>query len=163
MRFSLLSCFICGSLLGGWQPAFAQRAAPTPPAAARPAAGRLALAPAAATTAAAPAAVAARLACSRLNGQVLGLGGKPLVGATVTVKGTQHLYITNSDGRYLVAGTVYQGQTLEIEAAGYTARDIILTDCTAPVVGLELAPGTRVKKNGKRAGQITRFGTADMQ
>ena len=93
----------------------------------------------------------------------MGVDGKPLIGATVTVKGTQNLYITNSEGRYLVEVPVYQNQILEVEAAGYTTREISITDCSAPVVGLELAAGTRIKKNGKRAGQIVRFGTADMQ
>ncbi len=128
---------------------------------ARPASTRLALA--AATDAPAAAVAAPRLACTKLDGAVLNSDGKPLVGATVTLKGTSHLYITNSEGKYLVEVPVYQGQVLEIEAAGYVTREVSLSDCTAPVVGLELAEGTRIKKNGKRAGQIVRFGTADMQ
>ena len=104
-----------------------------------------------------------RVACTRLDGQVLGADAKPLIGATVTVKGTPHLYITNSEGRYLIEVPVYQGQVLEIEAAGYTTREVLLADCTAPTVNLDMAAGTRVKKKGKRAGQIVRFGTADLQ
>lgn len=157
---ALLLILTCG--LAGSRSAAAQGT--TPAATARPAANRLALAsittpPASRPSAAAP----ARVVCSRLDGQVLGLDGKPLVGATVTVKGTHNLFTTNADGRYLVEVPVYQGQILEIEAAGYTTREVVLTDCTAPVVSLELAAGTRVKKNGKRAGQIVRFGPADMQ
>lgn len=159
MRSSFLFSFIFIGLLAGSAPALAQQK----PAAApdRPTSSRLAMASASENTAA-PAA-APRLACSKLDGQVLGINGKPLVGATVTVKGTPHLCITNSEGRYLVNVPVYQGQILEIEAAGYTSREVALADCTAPVVGLELANGTKIKKKGKRAGQIVRFGTADMQ
>ena len=122
----------------------------------------MALASAAEAAPAAPVAVP-RLACSKIEGQILGMDGKPLVGATITVKGTQNLYITNSEGRYLVEVPVYQNQVLEVEAAGYTTREVSITDCSAPVIGLELAEGTKIKKNGKRAGQIVRFGTADMQ
>ena len=122
----------------------------------------MALASAAEVAPAAPVA-APRLACSKIEGQILGMDGKPLVGATITVKGTQNLYITNSEGRYLVEVPVYQNQVLEVEAAGYTTREVSITDCSAPVIGLELAEGTKIKKNGKRAGQIVRFGTADMQ
>lgn len=135
----------------------------TPAVASRPATNRLALASAAEAAPAAAAAAPQRLACTKLDGQVLDAEGKPLIGATVTVKGTQHLYITNSEGHYLVEAPVYQGQILEIEAAGYTTRTLTLTDCNVPVAGLELAAGTRIKKKGKRAGQIVRFGTADMQ
>ena len=115
------------------------------------------------TTATTTKAAAPRIACSKLNGTVLGLDGKPLVGATVSLKGTPHLYITNSEGRYLVEVPVYQGQVLKVEAAGYVTSEVSLSDCDVPVVGLALAEGTRIKRKGKRAGQITRFGTADMQ
>ena len=115
------------------------------------------------TTATTTKAAAPRIACSKLNGTVLGLDGKPLVGATVSLKGTPHLYITNSEGRYLVEIPVYQGQVLKVEAAGYVTSEVSLSDCDVPVVGLALAEGTRIKRKGKRAGQITRFGTADMQ
>ena len=115
------------------------------------------------TTATTTKAAAPRIACSKLNGTVLGLDGKPLVGATVSLKGTPHLYITNSEGRSLVEVPVYQGQVLKVEAAGYVTSEVSLSDCDVPVVGLALAEGTRIKRKGKRAGQITRFGTADMQ
>ena len=155
MRSIFLSLLALVSFLGATLPASAQQLG----SAAQPATDRIALA----TPAAAGASAAPRVACSRLDGQVLGADGKPLVGATVTVRGTQHLCITNSEGRYLVPVAVYQGQVLEVEAAGYTSREVPVTDCDAPTIGLELAAGTRVKKNGKRAGQIVRFGTADMQ
>lgn len=167
MRSPFLHSLVFINLLAGSLAVSAQRPGsvvatrPTAsrPAASRPAASRLALAsPAEATSTASP-----QLACAKINGQVLGADGKPIIGATITVKGTQLLYITNSDGKYLVENPVYQGQVLEIEAAGYVTRELSLTDCTVPAVALEFAPGTRIKKSGKRAGQIVRFGTADMQ
>lgn len=162
MRSLLLRFLVLLGLTTGSLTASAQQAGP-PTTPARPATNRLALASPAEAAPAAPA-KAARLACSsRLDGQVLDADGKPLIGATVTVKGTPHTFITNGEGHYLIDAPVYQGQVLEIEAAGYTTRELTLTDCTVPVAGLELAAGTRIKKKGKRAGQIVRFGTADMQ
>lgn len=163
MRTLLLCLLASLGFATGSFTASAQRAVPaaTP---ARPTTNRLALAaPTEAAVAPAAPAKAPRLACSRLDGQVLDAEGKPLIGATVTVKGTPHTFITNGEGHYLVDAPVYQGQVLEIEAAGYTTQELTLTDCTVPVAGLELAAGTRIKKKGKRAGQIVRFGTADMQ
>ena len=159
MRSLLLSALALIGLLAGPVTVSAQKA---PSSSSRPASARMALASAAEAAPAAPVA-APRLACSKIEGQILGMDGKPLVGATITVKGTQNLYITNSEGRYLVEVPVYQNQVLEVEAAGYTTREVSITDCSAPVIGLELAEGTKIKKNGKRAGQIVRFGTADMQ
>jgi hypothetical protein len=146
MRSFFLSALVFTGLMVSSISVSAQRVTPAAPVdASRSASSRLALA---AATEAAPAQVEApRLACSKIDGQVLGLNGKPLVGATVTLKGTQHLYITNSEGRYLVEVPVYQGQILEVEAVGYTSREVSLTDCNAPVIGLELAAGTRIKKN----------------
>ena len=161
MRLSFLNSLVFIGLVSGSLSASAQRA--VLPVAPRPATSRR-LAVALAEETASPATTSiTRLACTKLAGQVLGLNGKPIIGATITVKGTQHLCITDSEGKYLVEVPVYQGQVLEVEAAGYTTREVSLTDCSVPAIGLELAEGTKVKKNGKRAGQITRFGTADMQ
>ena len=158
MRSPLLYSLLVANLLAGSSVALAQRT--KAPVAAPSAGSRLALAsaPAEAAPVASP-----QLACTKLNGQVLGADGKALIGATISVKGTQLLYITNADGQYLVENPVYQGQVLEIEAAGYVTRELALTDCAVPAVALELAPGTRIKKSGKRAGQVVRIGTADMQ
>ena len=160
MRSSFLSVLALITLLAGSFTASAQKAGV---ARSRPVGNRLAMASAAEVAPAAPVATPARVACSKIDGQILGVDGKPLVGATVTVKGTQNLYITNSEGHYLVEVPVYQNQVLEVEAAGYVTREFSITDCSAPVVGLEPAEGTKIKKKGKRAGQIVRFGTADMQ
>lgn len=127
-----------------------------------PASERIALAEPAAAPAPAPA-ERPRLACTEFVGQVLNDQGQPLVGATVMLDGSRFPVITNADGKYLLREPVYRGQKLHIAAAGYLDRAIELNACETPVVGLELAEGTKVKRNGKRAGQIVRFGQAYRQ
>lgn len=112
---------------------------------------------------AAPASAPVRLDCSRLTGQILNAEGQPLIGATVMLVGGRSPYITNSEGKYIINEPVTRGQVLRIAAAGYLDRELPLTSCEAPVVGLELAEGTRIKRGGKRAGQIVRFGPAYRQ
>ncbi|RPD46201.1 hypothetical protein DNI29_14445 [Hymenobacter sediminis] len=119
----------------------------------RPSSERIAMAAPAAATA------PARLACSgKFVGQVLTAAGKPLTGATVLVDGSRFPVITNSEGRYIIEEPVYRGQVIHIAAAGYVERDVTLTTCESPIVELELAEGTRIKRTGKRAGQIVRLG-----
>ncbi|UOQ75586.1 carboxypeptidase-like regulatory domain-containing protein [Hymenobacter sp. 5516J-16] len=123
-----------------------------------PATERLALA-----TTTAAAAPAARLECTQFTGQVLNDEGKPLIGATVQLVGSRIPQITNSEGKFVIKDPVYRGQVLHVAAAGYVDRDFPLATCEAPVVGLELAEGTRIKRNGKHAGQIIRSGQAYRQ
>ena len=156
MRRSVLASAVCVfALFTCPLAASAQR-----PAAPLPANERIALATPAAE--AAPAAQP-RLACTQFVGQVLNDQGQPLVGATVLLEGSRFPVITNAEGKYLLHEPVYRGQLLRIAAAGYVDRAIALTTCETPVVGLELAEGTKIKRNGKRAGQIVRFGQAYRQ
>ncbi|UYZ58167.1 carboxypeptidase-like regulatory domain-containing protein [Hymenobacter latericus] len=104
-----------------------------------------------------------RLDCGKVQGQVLNSYGQPLIGATVMLAGSKRPYITDGEGRYQIAEPVYRGQQLRIEAAGYIGRYYELHTCEGPVVGLELAEGTKVKRSGKRAGQIVRSGQAYRQ
>ncbi|MBX0292612.1 carboxypeptidase-like regulatory domain-containing protein [Hymenobacter sp. HSC-4F20] len=147
---SLLLPAICSALFALPFTGVAQSARPVP------ATERLALA-------APPASAAARLECSRFTGQVLNAEGQPLVGATVTLVGGRIPYITNSEGKYIITEPVYRGQKLRVAAAGYVDRELPMTSCEAPIIGLELAEGTRIKRSGKRAGQIVRFGQAYRQ
>lgn len=101
---------------------------------------------------------ASRVACPMLGGQVLAASGQPLSGATLLLTGSREIYVTNSDGRFHFNETVYQGQVVTVVAVGYVAHTVTLTDCTQPRLVLELAPGVRIKRNGKRAGQVTRMG-----
>ena len=98
-----------------------------------------------------------RLACAPLTGTIFEPNGRPLVGATLLVKGTHDVYVTDSEGKFLLTDPVYQGQTLVVGAAGYTPQEIALIDCTLPRLVLEQAEGTRIKRSGKRAGQVVRF------
>lgn len=104
-----------------------------------------------------------RLACIPLLGQVFDANGRPLVGATLLVKGTQEVYVTDSDGRFQLTNAIYDGQTISIGAAGYTTQDIALTDCNLPRLVLQQAPGARFKRSGKRAGQVTRIGNRSVK
>ncbi|MCB2379369.1 carboxypeptidase-like regulatory domain-containing protein [Hymenobacter sp. BT635] len=104
-----------------------------------------------------------RLACAPLLGQVVDGEGQPLTGATLLIKGTQHVYITDNDGRFQLTAPVYYKQVMAVEAAGYTTRLIPLNDCKLPVVVLERDPSSKIKRTGKRAGQVTRRGDAFMQ
>ena len=98
-----------------------------------------------------------RLACAPLTGTIFEPNGQPLVGATLLVKGTHDVYVTDSEGKFRLTDPVYQGQTLVVGAAGYTPQEIALTDCTLPRLVLEQAEGVRIKRSGKRAGQVVRL------
>ena len=98
-----------------------------------------------------------RLACEPLTGIIYEPNGQPLVGATLLVKGTHDVYVTDSEGKFRLTDPVYQNQTLVVGAAGYTSQEIALTDCTLPRLVLEQAAGVRIRRNGKRAGQVVRL------
>ena len=98
-----------------------------------------------------------RLACVPLNGQVFDPNGRPLVGATLFVKGTQQVYVTDSEGIFLFTEPVYDGQELTVEAAGYVTHDVKLTDCNLPRLVLEQDASAHIKRSGKRAGQVIRI------
>ncbi|MEL5994430.1 carboxypeptidase-like regulatory domain-containing protein [Hymenobacter segetis] len=100
---------------------------------------------------------AMRLACAPLAGVIYEPNGRPLIGATLLIKGTHDVYVTDSEGKFRLTDPVYQGQTLVVGAAGYTPQEIALTDCTLPRLVLEQAEGARIKRSGKRAGQVVRL------
>ena len=105
----------------------------------------------------------ARLSCAPLVGQVTDAEGQPLIGAMLLVKGTSNVYITDNEGRFQLTAPVYQKQVLTVESAGYTTRLVTLTDCKIPSLVLERDPSAKIKRTGKRAGQVTRYGDAFMQ
>lgn len=98
-----------------------------------------------------------RLACAPLTGTIFEPNGRPLVGATLLVKGTHDVYVTDSEGKFALTDPVYQGQTLVVGAAGYTPQEIALPDCALPRLVLEQAEGARIKRSGKRVGQVVRL------
>jgi hypothetical protein len=98
-----------------------------------------------------------RLACAPLAGQVFEANGRPLVGATLLVKGTHQVYVTDSEGKFQLTEPVYEGQVLTIGAAGYNPQDVPLDDCTLPRLVLEKNASAHIKHSGKRAGQVIRL------
>ena len=98
-----------------------------------------------------------QLACAPLLGIVFEPNGQPLVGATLLVKGTHQVYVTYSEGKFQITDVVYQGQELTVGAAGYRPQDVALNDCTLPRLVLAKDPTARIKRSGKRAGQVVRL------
>ena len=151
MRLFFLAAAV--ALVGGVRPAAAQRP-DSQPATARNTQERIALSSRPeATKAARP----MRLACAPLIGKVFDPNGDPLVGATLLLKGTHDIYVTDSEGKFLLNDPVYEGQVLTVGAAGYNPQDVALTDCILPRLVLEKNPTAHIKRNGKRAGQVTRL------
>ena len=151
MRLFFLAAVL--AVVCGAGPAVAQRSSPRLPVPSN-AQDRIALSSRAEnTTGAAP----VRLACAPIVGQVFNPNGQPLVGATLLVKGTHDAYVTDSEGRFQLTSPVYEGQMLTVEAAGYQLQDVSLTDCTLPRLVLTRAPDARIKRTGKRAGQVVRL------
>ena len=99
----------------------------------------------------------AKLACAPLIGQVFDPNGQPLIGATLMVKGTHDVYVTDAEGKFLLTAPVYEGQVLAVQAAGFVLREVSLDDCLLPRLVLERKPDARIKRTGKRAGQVTRL------
>ena len=89
--------------------------------------------------------------------------GKLLRGATLLVKGTQQVYVTDAEGRFPFTNPIYQGQVLVVDAAGYTTREATLADCTLLRLVLEQSPGARIKRSGKRAGQVISLGDKEAE
>ncbi|MET4075231.1 carboxypeptidase-like regulatory domain-containing protein [Hymenobacter sp. UYCo722] len=98
-----------------------------------------------------------RLACAPLMGQVFEANGRPLLGATLLVKGTHQVYVTDAEGKFLITDVVYQGQQLTIGAAGYVSQDVALEECTLPRLVLAKEPTAHIRRSGKRAGQLIRL------
>ena len=138
------------------QPALAQpgKAARKVPDASR----RLALVASRADAAPARPARPARLACAPLGGQVFDPNGQPLAGATLLIKGTRKVYVTNEQGLFRFTDPVYEGQVLTVQAAGFTMQEVPLTDCNLPRLVLARAPQAHIQRSGKRAGQVIRMG-----
>ena len=150
MRFIFLILAVIS--LCGIRPAAAQRAS-TLPIVSDKSQERIALA----NKPEVPASRPLQMACAPLGGQVFEPNGQPLAGATLLIKGTNQVYVANSDGQFQLSETVYQGQILTVQAAGYVTQDIPLNNCVLPRLVLVRAAGARIKRSGKRAGQVTRL------
>jgi hypothetical protein len=98
-----------------------------------------------------------RLACAPLMGIVYDPNGKPLTGATLLIKGTHDIYVTDSEGRFQLTDPVYEGQILDVQAAGYGLIEVPLDDCTLPRLVLAPLPTAKFRQYGKKEGQVIRL------
>ena len=99
----------------------------------------------------------AALPCPAYSGRIVS-GEKQLAGISVAVKGSKIIVITNQEGFFTLPPKLTEAPTLLISAAGYKPQEIALTSCAPATVELELLPGTRIKKRGKKKGFIMHQG-----
>jgi|GEM_PF-1353713 len=95
--------------------------------------------------------------CSAFSGRVIS-NGKALSGASIFVKETNIILITNEEGFFTLPPKVVEFPTLSISAAGYAPQDLTLNSCAPVEVDMILLSGTRIKKHGKRKGFIMKTG-----
>lgn len=96
--------------------------------------------------------------CGTFNGRVMA-SEKPLAGASIFVKGTSIILITNEEGFFTLPASVVNYPTLAVSAAGYAPQDFTYATCTPVTLEMQLLPGTRIKQHGKRKGFIMKTGS----
>jgi hypothetical protein len=96
--------------------------------------------------------------CGTFNGRIMA-SEKPLAGASIFVKGTSIILITNEEGFFTLPASVASFPTLAVSAAGYAPQDYTYTNCTPVTLEMQLLPGTRIKQHGKRKGFIMKTGS----
>ncbi|GAA4310429.1 TonB-dependent receptor [Compostibacter hankyongensis] len=77
------------------------------------------------------------LAAHRISGKITDEQGNPVVGATVSVKGTAAGTTTDDKGRYAIEAE--QGQTLVFTSIGYKAKEVVYSGQTRIDIRLEVA------------------------
>jgi len=110
------------------------------------------------TTLPKPAATTTPRPCGTYNGRVM-TTENPLAGASIFVKGTNIILITNEEGFFTLPASVVNFPTLEVSAAGYAPQEMTYTSCAPVTVEMQLLPGTRIKQRGKKKGFIMKTGT----
>jgi hypothetical protein len=105
-----------------------------------------------------PAAATAPRPCGTFNGRVM-TNENPLAGASIFVKGTSIILITNEEGFFTLPASVINFPTLEVSAAGYAPQELTYTSCAPVTLEMQLLPGTRIKQRGKKKGFIMKTGT----
>jgi hypothetical protein len=96
--------------------------------------------------------------CGTFNGRVMA-SEKPLAGASIFVKGTNIILITNEEGFFTLPASVVNFPTLDVSAAGYAPQELTFTSCVPVTLEMQLLPGTRIKQHGKRKGFIMKTGS----
>ena len=61
-----------------------------------------------------------------IRGTLRAPSGEPLVGATVTVKGTKNSVVTDGSGNFAISAPV--GSTLTVSYVGFASQDVAVTD-----------------------------------
>ncbi|MEJ7660672.1 MAG: carboxypeptidase-like regulatory domain-containing protein [Hymenobacter sp.] len=116
------------------------------------------LATGAATAQTAPDSLApAALPCPAYSGRIVS-GEKQMAGISVAVKGSKIIVITNQEGFFALPPKLTEPPKLLISAAGYKAQEVKLTSCALATIEMEILPGTRIKKRGKKKGFIMQQG-----
>ena len=96
--------------------------------------------------------------CGTFNGRIMA-NEKPLAGASIFVKGTNIILITNEEGFFTLPASVVNYPTLDVSAAGYAAQELTYASCAPVTLEMQLLPGTRIKQHGKRKGFIMKTGS----
>lgn len=96
--------------------------------------------------------------CGAFNGRVMS-SENPLAGASVFVKGTSIILITNEEGFFTLPASITHYPTLEVSAAGYAPQELTYSSCAPVTLEMQLLPGTRIKQRGKKKGFIMKTGT----
>ncbi|MGC8824703.1 MAG: carboxypeptidase-like regulatory domain-containing protein [Bacteroidales bacterium] len=71
----------------------------------------------------------------RIKGTVLGQDGKPLIGATIVQKGTQHATLTDQDGKFEL--DVSPNSTLVVSYVGYESTEQVVKEAGEVTVTLK--------------------------
>ena len=103
-------------------------------------------------------AIAAPRPCGTFNGRIMA-SEKPLAGASIFVKGTNIILITNEEGFFTLPASVVNYPTLDVSAAGYAPQELTYTSCAPVTLEMQILPGTRIKQHGKRKGFIMKTGS----
>lgn len=81
-------------------------------------------------------------------------GDAPLAGASVFVKGTGIVLVTNQLGFFVLPASVVKWPTLSVSAMGYESVELACRVCEPVTIDLKVVPGTKFKKHGRKKGWI---------
>lgn len=81
-------------------------------------------------------------------------GEKPFAGASVFVKGTSVVLVTNELGYFVLPATVVRWPTISVSAMGYEPVELTYRQCEPVTVDMKVLPGTKFKKHGRKKGWI---------
>lgn len=81
-------------------------------------------------------------------------GDAPLAGASVFVKGTSVVLVTNQLGFFVLPASVVRWPTLSVSAMGYESVELTCRACEPVTVALKVMAGTKFKKHGRKKGWI---------